>query len=105
MSQQVSFESELKNLLKTGKVIYGSRKAIKLLKTGKVKMVIVASTLKSTLKQDIIYYSKISGIPVYEYSGSGWDLGKLAGKPFLISTIAVLDIGNSKIMDVGKPIS
>ncbi|ARM75836.1 50S ribosomal protein L30e [Acidianus manzaensis] len=105
MSQQISLESEIKNLLKSGKIIFGSRKTIKLLKNGKLKMVVIASTLKSTLRQDIIYYSKISGIPVYEYPGSGWDLGKLAGKPFLISTIGVLDVGNSKIMEIGKPIS
>lgn len=102
MSEQLSFESELKNLLKTGKVIYGSKKTIKLLKLGKLKMVIIASTLKSSIKQDILYYSKLSGIPIYEYSGSGWELGTLLGKPFMVSTIGVIDAGNSRILELGK---
>ncbi|WP_338599916.1 50S ribosomal protein L30e [Sulfolobus tengchongensis] len=100
--QQVSFEGELKTLLKTGKVIFGARKAIKYVKLGKVKMVIIASTLRGDLKEDITYYAKLSNIPIYEYKGSGWDLGTLCGKPFMISTISVLDEGDSKILDIIK---
>ncbi|MEM3291296.1 MAG: 50S ribosomal protein L30e [Saccharolobus sp.] len=100
--QQISFESELKTLLKTGKIIFGAKKAIKYIKTGKIKMVIVASTLRGDLKEDILYYAKISNIPVYEYKGSGWDLGTLCGKPFMISTIGVLDEGESRIMEIIK---
>ncbi|MEM0174307.1 MAG: 50S ribosomal protein L30e [Sulfolobaceae archaeon] len=99
MSAQ-TFESELKLLLKTGKVIIGSKKTLKSLKLGKVKLVIIASTLRSDLKEDLKYYAKIGNIPVYEYPGSGWDLGKLCGKPFMISTIGVIDIGESKILDL-----
>jgi large subunit ribosomal protein L30e len=100
--QQVSFEGELKSLLKTGKVIFGAKRAIKYIKLSKVKMVIVASTLRGDLKQDILHYAKLSNVPVYEYKGSGWDLGTLCGKPFMISTISIIDEGNSKILDIIK---
>ncbi|BDB97119.1 MAG: 50S ribosomal protein L30e [Saccharolobus sp.] len=98
--QQISFEGELKTLLKTGKVIFGARRTIKYLKLNKVKMVIIASTLRGDLKEDILYYSRIANIPVYEYKGSGWDLGTLCGKPFMISTIGVIEEGESKILDL-----
>lgn len=99
MSQIVHFESELKTLLRTGKVIFGSKKTIKMVKAGKVKLVIIASTLRQDLKDDIKTFAKISNIPVYEYGGSGHDLGTLCGKPFIISTIGVIDTGESKIIE------
>lgn len=105
MSQNITFEIELKNLLKSGKVIFGSKKTLEKLKLGKVKAIIVASTLKGDIMDDIMYYSKVSSIPIYKYPGSGWDLGTLAGKPFMISVIGIEDAGNSRILDIAKPVS
>jgi large subunit ribosomal protein L30e len=100
MSSAQTFESELKLLLKTGKVVFGSRKSLKLLKLGKLKMVIITSTLRGDLKEDLKTYAKTNNILLYEYSGSGWDLGKLCGKPFMISTIGVLEFGESKLNQI-----
>ncbi|EZQ03087.1 50S ribosomal protein L30e [Candidatus Acidianus copahuensis] len=105
MSQQITFETELRTLLKTGKVILGSRKTIKALKSGKLKAIVIASTLRTDIRSDIIHYAKLSGIPVYEYQGSGWNLGTLTAKPFMVSTIGVEELGDSKIMEVGKSIT
>ncbi|QKQ99832.1 50S ribosomal protein L30e [Metallosphaera tengchongensis] len=102
MSQSVTFESEIKVLLKTGKVVLGSDKSIKLLKMGKLKGVVVASTLRSDIKEDIMRYASLSGVPVVEYKGSGWELGTLVGKPFLISTIGIEDTGDSRILELGN---
>ncbi|MUN28666.1 50S ribosomal protein L30e [Sulfuracidifex metallicus] len=102
LSQQLSFEGELKVLLKTGKVVLGSRNCIKMLKTGKLKMIIIASTLREDIKDDIIYLAKVSGIPFYEYAGSGWDLGTLTGRPFIVSAIGVEEEGSSKILELGR---
>lgn len=99
MSEVVRFESELKTLLRTGKVIFGTKKSVKMVKNGKVKMVIITSTLRQDLKDDIKTYAKVSNIPIYEYRGSAYDLGKLCGKPFMISTIGVIDPGESKLIE------
>ncbi|QIW23107.1 50S ribosomal protein L30e [Sulfolobus sp. S-194] len=99
MSEVTGFESELKTLLRTGKVVFGSKKTIKMVKTGKVKMVIIASTLRQDLKDDILAYAKISNIPVYQYNGSAYELGTLCGKPFMISTIGVIDPGESRLLE------
>ncbi|MBW9141692.1 MAG: 50S ribosomal protein L30e [Candidatus Aramenus sp.] len=100
MSQNITVESEIKNLLKTGKVVIGSRRTLKKLKMGKLKAVIVASTLRGDIMDDIVHYCKVSGIPFYKYPGSGWDLGTLVGKPFMISTIGVEEPGNSRILEL-----
>jgi len=99
VSEVVRFESELKTLLRTGKVIFGTKKSVKMVKNGRVKMVIITSTLRQDLKDDIKTYAKVSNIPIYEYGGSAYDLGKLCGKPFMISTIGVIDPGESKLIE------
>ena len=99
LSETVNFENELKTLLRTGKVIFGTRRTLKMVKNGKVKMVIIASTLRQDLKDDIKTYAKLANIPVYEYGGSGYELGKLCGKPFMISTIGVIDPGDSRLLE------
>ncbi|BCU70535.1 50S ribosomal protein L30e [Stygiolobus caldivivus] len=100
MSESVSFEGELRTLLRTGKVVLGTRKTLKMLKIGKVKGVVIASTLRQDLKDDIIHYAKLSGIPYYEYKGSAVELGTLCGKPFIVSTIGVVDEGESKLLEL-----
>jgi len=100
----VSLESELKMVLKTGKVVLGSKQAIKYVKLGKAKMVILAANAPPNIKSDILYYAKLSNIPVYIYKGTSVDLGVLCGKPFMVSAITILDEGESKILELaGKP--
>ncbi len=95
-----SFERELKGLLKTGKVTIGSKESIKAVKNGKAKMVIVAMNALPRYRENVKYYAKLGGIPVYEYKGTSVELGALSGKPYPVSMIAVLDEGSSRILEV-----
>ncbi len=102
MSQASSALDELRTLLRTGKFVKGSRKTIKLLKLGKLKMVVIASTLRQDLKDDILYYAKLGGVPVYIYPGSGYELGAMLGRPHMVSALGVLDMGASKLDELVK---
>jgi large subunit ribosomal protein L30e len=95
-------EAELKTALRTGKVVLGAKKSIKLLKLGKAKAVIVAQNAPPEIRRDVLYYAKLSGIPVYVYPGTSRELGTLCAKPFVVSTIAVIDEGDSKIVEAIK---
>ncbi len=98
----VSFESELRMVLKTGKVVLGSKQTIKYVKLGKAKMVILAANAPPNIKNDILYYAKLSNIPVYIYKGTSVDLGTLCGKPFMVSAITILDEGDSRILELAE---
>ena len=93
-------EKELVNALKTGKVILGSRKTLKLVKLGKAKAVVVAENAPPEIRDDIIYYARLSNIPVYVYPGTSLELGAVCGKPFTVASLAILDPGNSRIIDL-----
>ncbi len=99
-SEQVTIERELVNALKTGKVVLGSRKTLKLVKTGKAKAVIIAANAPPEIKKDILYYAKLGHIPVYVYPGTSLELGAVCGKPFMVASLAVLDPGSSRIVDL-----
>ncbi len=98
MSTEIN--KELVNAIKTGKVILGARKTLKYVKIGKAKAVIIASNAPPDLREEILYYAKLSGIPVYIYPGTSTELGTACGKPFVISSLAILDPGSSKIIDL-----
>ena len=97
-----AIEAELKTALRTGKVVLGSRKTIKLLKLGKAKAAIVSAKAPPIIRRDVLYYAKLSGIPVYVYPGTTRELGMLCAKPFVVSALAVVDEGDSKIVDAIK---
>jgi LSU ribosomal protein L30E len=97
---EAAFERELKSVAKSGKLSLGSRKAVKLLLRNQVKGIILADNAEPKVRGLIDSTAKINGIPVYVYKGTSADLGSLLGKPFKVSIIAVLDPGDSRILEV-----
>ncbi|MEM0021729.1 MAG: 50S ribosomal protein L30e [Fervidicoccaceae archaeon] len=94
-----SLESELKNALRTGKVILGSRESILAIRHGKAKMIIVASNTDPSVRKDVEYYARLSNIPIYVYEGTSVEMGGMLGKPFPVQVAAVVDPGDSKILE------
>ncbi|WP_292319353.1 50S ribosomal protein L30e [Caldisphaera sp.] len=96
----VSFEKELKNLTKNGKYYLGVSKAIKSILKGEAKMVIIADNIPLSYREKIEKGAKLSNIPVYVFKGTSLELGALIGKPFKVSSISVVDTGDSRILDL-----
>lgn len=84
--------------VKTGKVVLGTERSIKLLKQGKPKIVIISKNCPKEIMDEILYYGKLSEIPVYTYSGTSWDLGAVCGRPHMVACMAVENPGDSKIL-------
>jgi large subunit ribosomal protein L30e len=83
---------------KTGKTILGTKESIKAINHGEVKLVILAANTPSTIRNDILHYAKLSGVPTMEYEGSSLDLGFICGKPFLVSVVSIQEPGDSDIL-------
>jgi len=84
----------------TGNVTLGSLKSIQGLKLGKGKLVILAQNCPEDIKEDVIHYSKLSEIPVYDYNGTSVELGSVCGKPFTVAAMTIKDPGDSNILEV-----
>jgi len=94
----IDFERELRIVIRTGKVDFGSKSAVKNAKLGKGKLIILASNIPEELKNDIFYYSRLSNIPIYVFQGSSWELGSLCGKPFMVAALTIFEPGDSEIL-------
>lgn len=98
MSSEV--EHELYLALKSGSVVLGARRVIKQLKSGKnPKLVIVASNAPRNVKMEVEYLAKLANVPIYQYPGKSIDLGRSFKKPFFVSTAAVMEEGESRILE------
>ncbi|MCK4883431.1 MAG: 50S ribosomal protein L30e [Candidatus Diapherotrites archaeon] len=90
----------IRRAVDTGKVVFGSNKTIQEIKTGDLKMVVVASNCPKDIKERIEHYSKLSNVPVYDFKGTGVELGSTCGKPFSVAVLNIMDEGNSQVLDL-----
>nr|3RA6_A Chain A, 50S ribosomal protein L30e [Thermococcus celer] len=97
----VDFAFELRKAQDTGKIVMGARKSIQYAKMGGAKLIIVARNARPDIAEDIEYYARLSGIPVYAFEGTSVELGTLLGRPHTVSALAVVDPGESRILALG----
>eukprot|EP00924_Labyrinthula_sp_SR-Ha-C_P001810 maker-scaffold_91-snap-gene-0.40-mRNA-1 protein AED:0.43 eAED:0.44 QI:0/0/0/1/1/1/2/0/101 len=89
-----NFNAKLKLVMKTG-----YKQAIKALRSGKAKTVIVANNCPSLKRSEIEYYGFLGKTDILFFSGGNNELGTAAGKYFRVSCIAVTDPGDSDILE------
>jgi large subunit ribosomal protein L30e len=94
----IDMDKAIASAVKTGKVSFGTNVAVQSAKTGKAKMIVLASNCPKDIKEDIEHYSKLSGIPVISYKGASMDLAQVCKKPFIISALTVREPGDSEIL-------
>ncbi len=94
----INVDNAIKIALKTGKIQIGSKKTLTKVKNGQGQLVVVASNCPKAILEDLSIYCKFAEIPIYQYKGSNWDLGFLCGRPHLISTLIVMEPGDSDIL-------
>ena len=91
---------ELKVAINTGRVLLGTRETVKALLSGAAKMVILANDAPLSIRQDIEYYGRLSGTPIYVYHGNTWQLGTACGRPHRVAALAVVEPGESNILSL-----
>ncbi len=100
----IDVDKAIANAVKTGKVIFGANEAIKSAKTSKAKLIIIASNSPPRIREDLMYYGKLSQAPIVTYRGNSIDLGIICGKRFPVATLTIKEPGDSEILKlVEKP--
>jgi len=94
----IDINKAIATTVKTGKVLFGTNNAIKNAKTGKARLIIIASNCPRKNHEDIEYYCRLSNIPIIVYNGTGIDLGVVCGKSFMVSALTVREPGDSDIL-------
>lgn len=96
----MDIQKALRTVVATGKVFLGEHQAQKAIKSGKARLVIIASN--SPQKTTILSAAKDKHVPVHEFGGMGTELGPACGKPFSVGVLAVLDAGESDILHLAR---
>lgn len=97
-------EREIKNVVRTGKYVLGSKRSVKAVLMGKAKAVIVASKILPTIETDVLHYAELGNVPVIRYPGTSYNLGLVCGKQFPVSVMAILDFGESRLSEVATSV-
>lgn len=86
----------LKMAIETGKVFIGQEQSIKAIKNDKAKLVIIANNCPKE------FLKKIEKVSIYKFKGNNVELGAVCGKPFPISTLTIIEEGESDILSIVK---
>lgn len=93
-------QRSLRTVIATGKALIGADQTLKAVRDGEAKLVILATN--SPASDDIRKAATEKSVPVHDFTGMGTQLGPACGKPFAISALAVLDAGESDILNLAK---
>lgn len=82
--------AELKKLMASEKLVFGSERTIKLLRDNKLSKVYLSSNCDDDQKDMVMHLGKINDVPVEQLDKSAEDIGVICRKPFSIAVIGVL---------------
>ena len=94
----MSLNQPIASAVSSGECKIGTRSSINAIKRGKAKLVVVATNCPKDDLEDIEQFAKLAEIKVQKFEGTSWDLGEVVGKPFMVSAIAIIKPGDSKIL-------
>jgi large subunit ribosomal protein L30e len=94
----IDVDKAIATVVKTGKVSFGANTALQNAKTGKAKMIVLASNCPKDIKEQVEYYGKISKVPIMTYKGTSIDLAAVCNKLFIISALSIRETGDSEIL-------
>ncbi len=84
---------EIRVAVNTGEATFGVKEALENLDEGNAEMLIVARNCP----EEKFSGEEYEDVPIYHFRGTNQELGSTVGKPFAISTIAILDSGQSNV--------
>jgi large subunit ribosomal protein L30e len=91
--------NDIRLAVDSGDVALGARQVIRSIESSSAKLVVIASGNKADAINDIKYITGISGIRLEIFTGNSMELGSVCGKPYSVSVLAVIDPGNSNILN------
>lgn len=94
----IDVDKAISTTVKTGKAVFGAKEAMRSVKSGKARMIMVASNTPFFTKDNLEHNGRLSGIPIVTYKGNSFDLGRICGKRFPVGTLTVKEPGDSAIL-------
>lgn len=100
----MDFRKELKIIQTTGKMVLGFRRSLKSIFQKRAKMILVSNNCPEHFLIDLMSAAKAFNIPILKTDFSSNDFGVLLNKPFSISVLAIINEGESSILEASSEI-
>ncbi len=91
--------NDLRLAIDTGKVSFGHRSVIRQISSNGAQAVVVAAKGKKEIVDDITHMCNVAGMRVIKFNGNSVELGAASGRPYSVNCLAILEAGNSKILN------
>ncbi len=96
----VDVNKVLKNVVKKGKVKIGEKQTKTAINNGTAKLIVMSNNCPYST--EITALANEKKVSIYNYNSNGVELGYACGKNFVVSAFAVIDEGESNIMQLVK---
>ena len=85
----MALEKEIKEGLKSKKVVLGSNSVIRAVKSGFLKTIVYASNVPEVSIKNLQYYSQLGKVSLERFEGNSKQLGEICGKPFNVLLVGL----------------
>ncbi|MHA1480194.1 MAG: 50S ribosomal protein L30e [Candidatus Thorarchaeota archaeon] len=96
----MSLNQSIASAVSTGECKIGAQSSLSALRSGTAKLVVIAANCSQNEREDLERFAQLGEIKVHIFEGTSWDLGETVGKPFMVSAIAIIKPGDSKILKI-----
>ena len=95
--QSDDINARLQLVCKSGRYSLGHGAAVKSLRQGKCKLLIIANNCPPLRKSQLEHYAMLSNTAVHHFFGNNVDLGTVCGKYFRATCMAIADAGDAEL--------
>ncbi|KAG8861487.1 60S ribosomal protein L30 [Tulasnella sp. 330] len=95
-----SLTAKLTLVVKSGKYSCGYKTALRHMRSGKAKLILISGNTPPLRKSEIEYYAMLSKTSVHHFTGTNVALGTAAGKLFRVGIMTILDQGDSDLLNI-----
>ncbi|KLO05312.1 60S ribosomal protein L30 [Schizopora paradoxa] len=93
-----SIASRLTLVVKSGKYSLGYKSALKQMRHGSAKLVLISANCPHLRRSELEYYAMLSKTHVHHFQGTNVQLGTAAGKLFRVCVMTISDQGDSDLL-------
>eukprot|EP00703_Trepomonas_sp_PC1_P002796 JAP93810.1 Ribosomal protein L30 [Trepomonas sp. PC1] len=94
---QESSSLQLTLIVKSGKYTLGVNQAIKAIRNGQAKLVILANNLPTLVSSQIEYLCMLAKVTVNKFPSSSRELGIALGRPYNVGVMAITEGGDADL--------
>lgn len=94
----VDLNRALRTAAQTGEITLGFKTTREAASDSRAKVVVLARNMPEEARDDVVSAADDAGVPILEFEGTNVELGPAFGKPFAVSAAAIIEPGESDVL-------